>query len=1005
MASAELRVRIGGGHGNNTTYYLGDDTVSLDPVAGGTVVAARSYSTDYNGLRQARYLQWGLEERQGEEWVRHDHLAFPELLLPRHAKVEFDLRTADMLADHDGDGVGDVNEGIAGTDPHDSESTPGESTIDILAFFDSGFASGARDPLATIHHALTVAATIYEDSDTGIRLRTVGIVQMEQRDDTTPGDDRKPVMDLHGADIAIHFLGEHPVCGSALLGGRRSRGVIRNYGPGHPRELMAEVLLNCATGDTTAHEIGHLLGLGHSYRQSSIGTFRWSRGHYLRDGQPLQPENVGSIDSAVGTIMSYGAHEKAYRFSNPDADCSGLPCGIPVGAPHSADAVRSLQVTRFGVSAIRNGLPDSDADGFVDPGDDFADDPDEWRDLDGDGVGDNADPDDDNDGVNDGNDAFPLDPNEWADEDGDGIGDNGDEEVVEVDELIPDVNLRSELEAALGKESGDPITVADMATLTVFRAREKEIASIAGLELATNLETLDLSGNPFTDLDPLSGLTNLRSLEFSDRPALAYDLTALSELTDLQTLVISNGRLINDLSPLSTLTNVRHLVISNGHLINDLSPLSGMTALEVLDIGYGDITDLSVLSKMNQLRRLSLINNRISDLRPFSALSQLSFLVLDGNVVSDLSPLSGLSNLALLSVSDNVVADISPIEPLDRLRTLRLGRNPLALAHILEKEPLLSRVTDWGLNGLGISDLTVLSDFTALTEVRLRNNRIRDIEPLLAIERLRYVDLVGNALNEASLKTYVPMLESRGVRVTGADSCGGFRDDVLCRFVAGRLYRIAEQTWIDISSAPLTLGAVADLTGIESAKSLQVLIAGGNDIVNVSPLAGLAELRIVDLHGNDITDIAPLVRNDGLGAGDWINLRGNPMGRTSIARHIPALLRRGVQVDFDLLSDSVEADGRSAMFDRSDFFSSMLDGALTYSVTSSDLRLATAIVDGGVITVLPNDNGLEGVVLITVTATAQDGRSISVYFDLEIGPAQTHSLLRRPWFRAWLAEQ
>lgn len=57
---------------------------------------------------------------------------------------------------------------------------------------------------------------------------------------------------------------------------------------------------------------------------------------------------------------------------------------------------------------------DSDGDGVMDDEDAFPDDPYEWQDTDGDGIGDNADTDDDNDGVPDNEDAFPLDPTRWS---------------------------------------------------------------------------------------------------------------------------------------------------------------------------------------------------------------------------------------------------------------------------------------------------------------------------------------------------------------------------------------------------------------------------------------------------------------------------------------------------------------------------------------------------------------------------------------------------------------
>ncbi len=96
--------------------------------------------------------------------------------------------------------------------------------------------------------------------------------------------------------------------------------------------------------------------------------------------------------------------------------------------------------------------PDDDNDGVPDQKDAFPLEPEEWQDKDKDHIGDNLDADDDGDGVADDNnkngrpdcdeldfdgdgidraksvpwDAFPFDPKEWRDTDGDGIGDNAD---------------------------------------------------------------------------------------------------------------------------------------------------------------------------------------------------------------------------------------------------------------------------------------------------------------------------------------------------------------------------------------------------------------------------------------------------------------------------------------------------------------------------------------------------------------------------------------------------
>lgn len=97
-----------------------------------------------------------------------------------------------------------------------------------------------------------------------------------------------------------------------------------------------------------------------------------------------------------------------------------------------------------------NILIDRDSDGVVDINDSFPKDPNEWTDLDGDGIGDNSDTDVDGDGVKNDRDEYPFDPDEWLDTDSDGIGNNADTD--DDDDGHPDKNDAFPLDPKKWKE-------------------------------------------------------------------------------------------------------------------------------------------------------------------------------------------------------------------------------------------------------------------------------------------------------------------------------------------------------------------------------------------------------------------------------------------------------------------------------------------------------------------------------------------------------------------------
>ena len=404
---------------------------------------------------------------------------------------------------------------------------------------------------------------------------------------------------------------------------------------------------------------------------------------------------------------------------------------------------------------------------------------------------------------------------------------------------IPDPNLRAAIEAELGKAPGDTITMADIANLTRLSALFANISDLTGLEAATNLTELFLADNSIADISPLKGLTNLTELYLADSS-------------------------ISDISPLAGLTNLTELSLG-GNSIFDISPLAGLTNLTELSLADNSISDISPLAGLNNLTELFLANNSISDISPLAGLNNLTRLSLDYNPISDISALSGLINLIWLSLLGNSISDLSPL-----------------VAN----------------TGLGQGDAIFVN---------------------------------GNPLNNASINTHIPALQDRGVRVDFDDL-----DLTPVDIPDSNLRTAIEKDLGKASGAPITTedmrrlidleasnASITDLTGLEHATNLTQLelsdnsisdispLAGlnnltelylaDNSISDISPLAGLNNLIWLDLNNNSISDLSPLADNTGLGSGDVVLVKGNPLNNAAIDTHIPALISisRGVRVGFD----------------------------------------------------------------------------------------------------------
>ena len=165
-------------------------------------------------------------------------------------------------------------------------------------------------------------------------------------------------------------------------------------------------------------------------------------------------------------------------------------------------------------------------------------------------------------------------------------------------------------------------------------------------------------------------------------------------------------------------------------------------------------------------------------------------------------------------------------------------------------------ITELEVEGFLVSDLGGLEALLNLETLRLRNNAIVSVAPLAGLTSLEVLDLGMNDI----------------VSIGSLSNLGALRE----------LYLDDNQ----ITSAD----AVAGLT------QLRLLDLADNNLNSAAPFDDLTQLQELDLENNGISDGTPLVNNNGLGAGDTINLLGNPLSQDTLCNVVLPLRNRGATV-------------------------------------------------------------------------------------------------------------
>lgn len=236
----------------------------------------------------------------------------------------------------------------------------GNVVIDVLTLYSPDVEAMYGAATTTrINQMISVANQIYRDSGVAITLRPVhqsrvnyrsaGVDMYQQLDELTMGSHPAfrqvaALRQQYGADLVVLMRPidtQSGLCGLANLGGYRTMGDMLSFN--ERDNAYSLVGIDCPVSSVLAHELGHNMGLTHSLVEDGEGgTFPFATGYGVQ----------GQFATVMATPSRFGNASRIARFSDPQAKCQGMPCGVHYNDPqHGAHAALALNLVRFQVAA------------------------------------------------------------------------------------------------------------------------------------------------------------------------------------------------------------------------------------------------------------------------------------------------------------------------------------------------------------------------------------------------------------------------------------------------------------------------------------------------------------------------------------------------------------------------------------------------------------------------------------------------------------------------------
>jgi Leucine-rich repeat (LRR) protein len=406
----------------------------------------------------------------------------------------------------------------------------------------------------------------------------------------------------------------------------------------------------------------------------------------------------------------------------------------------------------------------------------------------------------------------------------------------------------------------DSFMVVDIDTLPL-----SEIAMLHGHRPDTVLFLNDTTGvlGPDTILTDVSEVysrlkqfTQLKEINISYKFQF-FDLEPLSELTDLKLIDFSNT-VIGDLSPLRNLNQLDAIYFSSTQ-VSDLTPLQYSVNIKEIYCFNTPMLDISVLSGFKQLEKLYCFDTEITSLAPISAMKTIQSLRASNTKITDINALSELTFLLILDISNTNVSDISPLKKLSKLEVLNLDNTK-------------------------VSSLDALAGSTELKTIQFNNTAISSLSALMGMPNIQKVYCERTGITSEIANTF--MRKNPGCLVIyETEELNKWWQSLPIYWKA----IFSEQANISASPNPEELHEVIGMKALD--------LSGNRYLQNLDPVSRLINLNTLLLSKTEITDLAPISTLSELKIMDISNTRVNSIADLTSLHNLESLSMENTRVD------------------------------------------------------------------------------------------------------------